>query len=320
MGRPPHIRPLRRTLPHGAVALAVAALLAAPVAAQEGSQASPRELWRAYPLKPDQAKRGADVQLPPGSTASAAPRATGAADGNGDGGSATLPIVLGVGAAGLALGVAAGRRRRGAATAGAPAPAGAAPPPPPPAAVPAQSAPRPAPEPAPRPVASPAPAPAPEPAPAPRPFPVPAATTPPVAPAPAARRGPEPAPPPPSAAPSPPTRRFVREPWPADTEDRWRCEITWRDGFLNAGFRAMVMAPDGSRARELGRPSPEPPWDATPQERRTAVQQLVAALNAAGWQLVGSGGPWYAARFVWPQSEPPPRKLTAPSTPRGDRR
>jgi hypothetical protein len=286
-----HILSLLRTLPSATVVLMVAALPATAAAAQGQPQASPRELWRAYPLRPSATQPGTTVRLPSGSTAHAAPHA-------GDGhSSATLPIVLAVGAASLVLGVALGRRRRGAAASATPIPTmHAAPALPPSAPIPAPSVSAPrvaAPAPAPRPVAAP-----------------------PVAPAPGAGGDAHPGPP----AAAPPARRFVREPWPAATEGHWRCEITWRDGYLSAGFRAMAMAPDGGRAREVGRPSPALPWDATPQERRAAVDGLVAALSAAGWQPVGSGGPWYAARFVWSGSEPPPRKLSSSPTARGERR
>ena len=56
---------------------------------------------------------------------------------------------------------------------------------------------------------------------------------------------------------------------------------------------------------------PEPPMPAI----IAAVSLLVAALQAAGWQRIGPGPPWYAQRFLW-RGEGEPGPVVVPDTAR----
>ena len=108
-----------------------------------------------------------------------------------------------------------------------------------------------------------------------------------------------------------PARRFARaRPWPKEAETLWTCEIAWKAGYLKSAFRAMAGPPGASRRRSIGEsPSlrwtlmtdPEPP---TP-EMIASVKALISALVAAGWERTGSGGAWYAQRFIWRGSGEP---------------
>ena len=46
-------------------------------------------------------------------------------------------------------------------------------------------------------------------------------------------------------------------------------------------------------------------------EYRTELRRLVTALQGAGWDYVGRGSKWYAARFVWRRAGAPPERLDA---------
>jgi hypothetical protein len=131
----------------------------------------------------------------------------------------------------------------------------------------------------------------------------------------------------PSAPPAPPARRFARlVPWPEDAAQLWTCEIDWKAGYRKSSFRAMVEPPGGGKRRQIAESpplrwslmmDPEPP---TP-EFITLARALMTALEAAGWERIGPGGPWYAQRFLWrgvnepgpvvvpdtQTAEPPPR-------------
>jgi hypothetical protein len=99
--------------------------------------------------------------------------------------------------------------------------------------------------------------------------------------------------------------RFERSPeWPANSLDRWRCEIRWDAGYVNSSFKALAYPPGESRGRTIGESAtfkwrimdpPDPREDATLAE----VQRLASALAAAGWQRVGRGLNWYSERYVW---------------------
>jgi hypothetical protein len=119
------------------------------------------------------------------------------------------------------------------------------------------------------------------------------------------------------AAPAPempdvtPARRFARlVPWPEEAAALWTCEIDWKAGYRKSNFRAMAEPPGAGKRRQIGEsPSvrwtlmsdPEPP---TP-ELVASVRLLIGALEAAGWERIGPGGPWYAQRFLWRRSGEP---------------
>jgi hypothetical protein len=116
----------------------------------------------------------------------------------------------------------------------------------------------------------------------------------------------------PSRAPSSPPGRFARGPgWPADTLDLWRCEITWRAGYVNSSFKAMVFAPGKRRGRAVAHSATlkwlimEPP-DPEDQATLAELRRLASALVATGWQPIGRGVGWYSGRFVWRGQGPPP--------------
>ncbi len=134
--------------------------------------------------------------------------------------------------------------------------------------------------------------------------PPPSSTRPrPAAPTPPAARSRLPAPPPPPLAP--------RAPWPAASMDKWRCEITWRSGYLRSEFRAQASPPD-SRRKTVVLTSCEfknlmkDPADIPRPELAKAVRKLVVALEEQGWRPVAPGGRWYSRRFVWTHDGPPP--------------
>ena len=108
-----------------------------------------------------------------------------------------------------------------------------------------------------------------------------------------------------------PARRFARlVPWPEEATALWTCEIDWKAGYRKSNFRAMTEPPGGGKRRQIGEsPSvrwtlmsdPEPP---TP-ELVASVRLLIGALEAAGWERIGPGGPWYAQRFLWRRAGEP---------------
>jgi hypothetical protein len=102
-----------------------------------------------------------------------------------------------------------------------------------------------------------------------------------------------------------PARRFARlVPWPEEAVALWTCEIDWKAGYRRSTFRAVAEPPGAGKRRQIGESppvrwtpmsEPEPPTPALV----AAVRPLMAALEAAGWQRIGPGGPWYAQRFLW---------------------
>jgi hypothetical protein len=131
---------------------------------------------------------------------------------------------------------------------------------------------------------------------------------------------PVPAPP---ATPEPtrtPTHRFrpTRE-WPTGTEELWRGEINWRSGYTRSRFEVVMHDPGGEADDRVIATSPPFKWlfmgDPDPSDAtfREAALDLAAALESAGWERVGVGTPWYAARFVWHGDEPPPDEVLVES-------
>jgi hypothetical protein len=117
-----------------------------------------------------------------------------------------------------------------------------------------------------------------------------------------------------------PTNRFRSAgEWPPGTEALWRCAIAWRPGYARSRFEVVMHDPTGESDDRVIAASPPfkwlfmghpEPYDATFRE---AALDLAAALESAGWERVGVGAPWYAARFVWHGDEPPPDEIVVES-------
>jgi hypothetical protein len=101
---------------------------------------------------------------------------------------------------------------------------------------------------------------------------------------------------------------------PKGREELCRCEIGWDPGYLASRFTAVMRAPGSRRARVVAESEPFA-WthgSANAPEGPShagAVEALVAALERAGWERVGTGGGWWAEQLVWRHDEPPPRSL-----------
>ena len=130
--------------------------------------------------------------------------------------------------------------------------------------------------------------------------------------------------PPPTAAPvetkRPPTHRFrPAGEWPPGTESPWRCAIGWHPGYARSRFEVIMHDPTGEADDRVIAASPPFKWlfmgDPDPNDAtfREAALDLAAALELAGWERVGVGAPWYAARFVWHGDEPPPDEILVAS-------
>jgi hypothetical protein len=136
------------------------------------------------------------------------------------------------------------------------------------------------------------------------------------APAPKPRpRSQPPDPPVPDAVPA--AGRFWRaEPWPADTEGLWRCEIRWSAGWVKSRFEAVAVAPGERRGTPISVTDPikwmmkaDPEPDSP--EGRAALAQLIRELLAAGWEREGRGRHWYAQRFSWRRDGDPQPSASA---------
>jgi hypothetical protein len=108
-----------------------------------------------------------------------------------------------------------------------------------------------------------------------------------------------------------PRRRFrPGAAWPERSEELWRCEIKWKSGYTRSRFEAVVHDPVRGTDKVIGR-SPSFKWmllgepDAQEAQFREAARDLAAILEAVGWERVGTGYAWYAARFIWQKDEPP---------------
>jgi hypothetical protein len=121
-----------------------------------------------------------------------------------------------------------------------------------------------------------------------------------------------------------PARRFARlVPWPEEAAQLWTCEIGWKAGYRKSSFRAMAEPPGAGKRRQIGESpplrwtlmsDPEPP---TP-EFVALVRALMGALEAAGWERIGPGGPWYAQRFLWRGAGEPGRVVVPDTAETGD--
>jgi hypothetical protein len=98
--------------------------------------------------------------------------------------------------------------------------------------------------------------------------------------------------------------------WPGGTEALWRCEITWDSGYLSSRFRALALDPRAGRRRSIGA-SREFTWmlmeqpEPSGREYLDELGRLMTELIAMGWEPIGQGPEWYAARFVWRDPVPP---------------
>jgi hypothetical protein len=114
-----------------------------------------------------------------------------------------------------------------------------------------------------------------------------------------------------------PGGRFVRRrPWPEDSERLWRAEIKWDAGYKTSRFTVTMRRPGARRGQIIAASEPfkwmlmAEPSDDGPGYR-AAVDALVRALRAAGWERVDAGQDWWAERFVWRHDEPPPDHVDA---------
>jgi hypothetical protein len=101
-------------------------------------------------------------------------------------------------------------------------------------------------------------------------------------------------------------RRAREWPWPAGSEELWRCEIAPDAASLSAHFRAVVHPPGGAApiviAESTAGPASAGDWQsAGPLEQ--AVDALARDLEARGWQPVQGGGDSQVRRFC--RSTPP---------------
>jgi hypothetical protein len=112
-------------------------------------------------------------------------------------------------------------------------------------------------------------------------------------------------------------RPWSKPGWPEGTDEMWRCEIAWSEGYVRSRFRAVVYGPGKKRGRTIGE-SPAFKWmlnappDPRSAEQIAEARRLAAAVASAGWERVEPGAEWYAARFVWRRPGPPPDHLLLP--------
>jgi hypothetical protein len=140
---------------------------------------------------------------------------------------------------------------------------------------------------------------------------------PPAANRPAAHAAARPAPPQPAGEQEPDRRgRFMRAPaWPEGTDRIWRCELRWDAGVVNSRFEAVAYGPGNEQHARPVASSATFKWlmmsdpDPAADDCRDELRRLGAALREAGWEHVGRGAKWYAARFVWRHPGKPPEEI-----------
>ena len=111
--------------------------------------------------------------------------------------------------------------------------------------------------------------------------------------------------------------RFVpRSAWPDGSEALWRCQICWHVASDGSRFAAVAYAPGERRGRTV-RDAAAVSWpvsdepDPELEDCKRELRRLAAALHDAGWDRLGRGPNWYAARFVWRRTGTPPDRLEA---------
>jgi hypothetical protein len=106
-----------------------------------------------------------------------------------------------------------------------------------------------------------------------------------------------------------------RPPWPDGTAEHARAEIEWHAGYVNSQFRVVVYQPNRKRGTTaatgsnykwllMGEPAPDSP------EFAAEVERLAAALEEAGWEMIGEGAAWFSRRYVWRHDAPAPEQLS----------
>ena len=138
-----------------------------------------------------------------------------------------------------------------------------------------------------------------------------------------ARRAPEPPASPRRRAQAPPARRRSPRPpagSPASSRGprrRPRCgraRSTGRRATASPTSARWPSPPGAGKRRQIGE-SPAGAVDADERPRAadartlaSASAPLIGALEAAGWERIGPGGPWYAQRFLWRGRASPSRR------------
>ena len=108
--------------------------------------------------------------------------------------------------------------------------------------------------------------------------------------------------------------------WPEETHGRWRAEIVWDRGWAWARYRALALGPGRFNRPQLVSESEEFKWVErddpvrSDDKHREAVEALSARMTEAGWEPIDAGASWWSHRFVWPGDAPP---AVARSRPRG---
>ncbi|MGH2947141.1 MAG: hypothetical protein ACRDPC_12945, partial [Solirubrobacteraceae bacterium] len=105
--------------------------------------------------------------------------------------------------------------------------------------------------------------------------------------------------------------RRAKRPWP-EAADLWSCQIAWKPGYVKSSFRAMAAPPGAPKRRPIAESSPIR-WtlmsDPDPEmpEVVAAVRDLIAALEAGGWERTEPGDDWFEQRFLWLREDAPGR-------------
>ncbi|HEX2032013.1 MAG TPA: hypothetical protein VHL78_11535, partial [Actinomycetota bacterium] len=103
----------------------------------------------------------------------------------------------------------------------------------------------------------------------------------------------------------------AERPWP-EAAELWSCQIDWKPGYRKSTFRAMAAAPGARKRRPIAESAPIR-WtlmgDADPDvpEVVAALRDLIAAVEAAGWERTDPGNDWFQQRFLWRREGEPGR-------------
>ena len=89
---------------------------------------------------------------------------------------------------------------------------------------------------------------------------------------------------------------------PPDPSAPWIAEVAWSQEGASARFAVQAHSADARTTTELARSGPldwPPAGAAAVAGLQQAVEELAAALAAAGWTPQAPGAAWYARRFAW---------------------